>query len=131
MSRTPSHRLCGMTLAALVVLPALPVAAAPAAIELHLEHAIALEPLELATASPTPEPAPRQPATTISASELRAAAWQIDEQAEAGSAAAPAPEKHGFGRWLKKRWYVAVLVAVAAGVAIDSGGDNDRGGEED
>jgi hypothetical protein len=38
----------------------------------------------------------------------------------------------GFGRWLKRHWWAPVLVAAAAGVAIaDSGGDDDRGGEDD
>lgn len=38
----------------------------------------------------------------------------------------------GFGRWLKRHWWVPVLVGVAAGVVIaDEGGDDDRFGEDD
>jgi hypothetical protein len=38
----------------------------------------------------------------------------------------------GFGHWIKRHWWVPALIAAAAGVAIaESGGDDDRGGEDD
>ena len=40
-------------------------------------------------------------------------------------------KRGGVGRWLKKRWWVPVLAAVAIGVAINDSGDDDRGGEDD
>ena len=35
----------------------------------------------------------------------------------------------GFGRWLKKRWYIPVLAAVVIGVTVAD--DDDAGEEED
>ena len=84
--------------------------------------------------APAPEAAARKSdsvAVEISPSELRAAAWSLDEaEGDPGEASAP-EKKKGFGRWLKKRWYVPLLAAAAIGVAVDSGGDNDASGEDD
>ena len=35
------------------------------------------------------------------------------------------PQRSGFGSWLKKRWWVPVLVAVAVGLAVSD--DDDQG----
>ena len=47
--------------------------------------------------------------------------------------AEPSPRREGgFGRWLKRHWWVPVLVGGAAAYAIsESGGDDDRLGEDD
>ena len=37
----------------------------------------------------------------------------------------------GFGRWLKKRWYIPVLAAVAIGVAVGDDGSDSPEDEED
>ena len=43
-----------------------------------------------------------------------------------------APARGGFGRWLKRHWWVPVLGAAAIGYAVsESGGDDDRFGEDD
>lgn len=48
------------------------------------------------------------------------------------SSAAPATRKKGgFGRWLKKHWYVPVLVGVAIGVVVADDNDDDSLGEDD
>ena len=49
-----------------------------------------------------------------------------EAQAEQGAT----PQRNGFGRWLKKHWWVPVLVAVAVGVAVSSD-DDDGDSEED
>lgn len=57
-------------------------------------------------------------------------AWSALQQTEQAEAEA-APKKRGVGRWLKKHWYVPVLVAGAIGALASSGGDDDSSGEDD
>ena len=66
----------------------------------------------------------------IRLSEVRAEAWALAEEGDdTGVDMKPETGKR-WVRWLKKRWYVPVLAAVALGVALDSD-DNDASGEED
>jgi hypothetical protein len=69
-------------------------------------------------------------ATAPAWSSLRGSGTTLQQQTQEAEAQA-APKKRGFGRWLKKHWYVPVLVAGAIGVAVDSGGDDDSTGEDD
>jgi hypothetical protein len=63
---------------------------------------------------------------------LRARSLQEPSLQTTQSGAAGTSEKGGFGRWLKKHWYVPVIVGVAIGVAVSSsGGDSDATGEDD
>ena len=132
MRNTTIGRLGGLTLAALLLVPALPAGArdnAPGtALQLDLRAALEAQGSDFATALEV-EPVGRDERTAgpeIRVSELRAEAWALDE----GPADTPRPDQRGFGRWLKKRWYVPVLAAVVLAVALDSG-DDDASGEED
>lgn len=132
MRATAIQRHAGTVLAAL--LPLLAAAPAPAEepvathFELALTSALAA-PEPGFVLSPEPDLVDQKPAPELPISELRAGAWALDER-RADSAAAAPQEKRGFGRWLKKRWWVPVLAGAALAVALDDG-DDDRSGEED
>ncbi len=51
--------------------------------------------------------------------------------AEAALADRAAGGDGGFGRWIKKHWYVPVLAAVAIGVVVSDDGDDGPGDVED
>ena len=46
------------------------------------------------------------------------------EAVEAAAQEQATPKRSGFGRWLKKHWYVPVIVGVALGVALSSDDDD-------
>ncbi len=58
-----------------------------------------------------------------SRNEWRTVSVRAEESSSGGKS-----NQGGFGRWLKKRWYIPVLAAVALGVALD---DDDAAGEID
>lgn len=129
----------GLTLALLLVVPVVPAAAlendpAAPAIDLQLEAALAAQGStfgltgDLAVEPESSNAVAETDAAEISLSEMRAEAWAMQEDDD--PAAGMKTEKKGFGRWLKKHWYVPVLAAVALGVALD-GGDDDKSGEDD
>ena len=115
------QRLSGAVLAMLMI-PAVPLPAtepAPAAgFQLDLRAALEAQDSAFALAL-APETSARDSAgvaVEISPSELRAPAWSLDEaEGDPTEASAPATKK-GFGRWLKKRWYVPLLAAARAPV---------------
>ena len=140
-SHQSSHRqLCSVALSLLLFLPAVPAVAdgdsARGGFELHLEEALAFQGSAFALAATADETEATQETlyTDVEPRSLREVAMQVSAQ-EAGADPADQmkPEKKGFGRWLKKHWYVPVLAAVAIGVAIgdDDSGDNDASGEDD
>lgn len=93
------------------------------AFNLELEQSIGFgEPLEAESAE-TIQPAAATWSVGISAAELRGSEVVVEAQAEANAT----PKSGGFGRWLKKRWYIPVLAAVLIGVLA---GDDDDNGED-
>ena len=99
---------------------------------LHLEETIEFgESLE-AESSETPEPAAVATApvanwnVAISAAELRGSEAVLEAQAEDRVT----PRSGGFGKWLKKRWYIPVIAAVLIGVVASDDDDNDEDSED-
>jgi hypothetical protein len=127
------RRLSGLTLAVLLVVPAVPATAqqsAPAAAKFELQLEAALE-AQGSTFGFAIEPASKETdSAEISLSEMRAEAWTLQEGDDDPAAAMKPDKKRGFGRWLKKHWYVPVIAAVLVGVAL-GGGDDDKSGEDD
>ena len=135
MHTTMIRRFSSLTLAALLLTPALPASAADAwarpDMQLDLEAALRAQESTFGAAVETgPEATGAETASReIALSEVRAEAWALDEGAE-DPAGKVKPETRSLGRWLKKHWYVPLLAAVALGVALDSD-DNDASGEDD
>ena len=134
MRSSTTRALSGLTLAALLLAPTLAASAQDSTVtglQLDLEAALAAPGSAFAAGVEAEAAGGAAEAATaeISLSEVRAEAWALDE-GEDDPAAAMKPEKKGFGRWLKKRWYVPVLAAAVLAVALDDD-DNDAAGEED
>ncbi len=151
MKTTYPKQLGSFTLSLLLLLPALPAGAgvAPAAepqSDLRLAEALS-EPAPMLRLRATPaatglglrlagspfdDDGSRLGAGTaeVDLEALRAEAWRAPAAAQAGGGSSGKSQKRGFGRWLKKRWWVPVL-AIAVGAAVGSGSDSDSGGEED
>ncbi len=140
--KSPGRKqLCSVVLAALLFLPAMPAAAAPAGggIDLQLEKALALQGADFllagsaadeGLASGLDEPGERALAPELKRRSLEEVALELRQKADDDPDRQPAA-KGGFGRWVKKHWYVPVLAAAAIGVAVAGSDDNDRTGEED
>ena len=98
-------------------------------LDLDLEQALKSESL---TPVPQAEEAGREnsePSKALRVEEFRlheaAEAYSRSEAGVAAAAAAEAtPKRHGFGRWLKKHWYVPVLVGAAIGFAVSDDSDD-------
>lgn len=74
-----------------------------------------------------PQAAPLQLASLAPSPEI----WR-EEAAVQEAEDRAAPPKKGFKRWLKRRWWIPVLVAVAVGaVALDDGSDSPDDVEDD
>ncbi len=132
-TRGPKQLYC-LALSALLFLPAVPALAEGESFELHLEEALALQgagllldEIEAMDGSTELEPTPETNLTEVRLESLPETSARMAEQAAEDDMAAEAKPK-GFGRWLKKHWYVPVLVAVAIGVVVV---DDDDDGEED
>ena len=128
MKSTTVSTLTGIALALLLV------AAAPAAASADLQLGVAREAQESALGlapDPAEEAAGEEGASIeIRPSEIRAEAWALQGSSDDPGDQMKPEKKRGFGRWLKRHWYVPVLAAVVLGVALDDD-DNDRAGEED
>ncbi len=132
---TPSPRqLFSLALAALLILPAVPASAADGGIELHLEQALALQGATFtldqvagddfrlgqsaAGEAEAAEPAVEAPDLTSLGDASRmhevAAEVRLEQQVY---------RNWGFGRWLKKYWYIPVLAAGAIVALSDDGSD--------
>lgn len=107
-------------------------APAPASFSLELEQALAegsypaIEEGEEEDATPAAELHPRL--------DPRGSVLERVRKEENLYQATPDPElprkRGGFGRWLKKHWWVPVLVGVAAGVAISDSDDSNIDDED-
>ena len=102
------------------------------AFSLHLEETLA--PVELGPEPATSEAAETGAVDSSPLATLHVAALAVEVgatvaiEAQEGQAA---PQRKGFGRWLKKHWYVPVLIGAAIGVSVSDSGDDDRSGEDD
>lgn len=141
---TPRHKqLCSLSLSLLLLLPAMPALAQSPAVEREFDLGLEALDLEAATlgdeSTAGAEPADRAassdaaPTVRLAATELPSSPEISRQRADRTRLAEMAkPKKRGgFGRWLKKHWYVPVLAAAAVGVSVSGGGDDDRGGEDD
>jgi hypothetical protein len=116
----------------------LPSAAAPATVfSLGLESALPAvriadaSPWPLASGSPTAGGRPAADGGRIRLPDVRDLSTLRHRQ-EQTPAEPAAPADGGFGRWLKRHWWVPVLAAGAVAYAVsESGGDDDRLGEDD
>ena len=138
-ARQRDRQWISLSLAILLLLPVVPVSAAGSAsdrgIELHLEQVFALqgETFELTDVAPDAFGSHQRGAAPSSA---RAHAFAqtdltslrdtsvLHQAADEKDLSDRARGKRGFGRWLKKYWYVPVLVAGAA-VALSSDDSDD------
>ena len=122
------NRTIGLALSCALLLATSPVAAAeiapaPTDFRLHLEEAYLSEKLESEADTPT------KPLVSFTLEPLSADAYLAEAAAEAQAEDSATPPRKSFGRWLKKNWWVPVLVGVAVGyVLLD---DDDKGEEED
>lgn len=84
-------------------------------------------------AGPVPEigsaGGPRQEMVIADVLLLEREAWRDVSADDALAAQQTAPKKGGFGRWLKKRWYIPVVAGVLLGVALAD--DSDAGEVDD
>lgn len=72
-------------------------------------------PLPIVSSSPDSAPTPTRVAAGLR--EPAWEAWRTYQQAQAMQSQT-APKRKGFGRWLKRHWYVAVLAAGAVALAL-------------
>jgi hypothetical protein len=144
--------LCRIT-AALLITAWVPATGA-AELRLHLDQVpaaralVQIETVQLETTAPPPEAVAtsRGPLDTNEPMRLADLAASAETppatDSEAWLAAAPAPSPKilpaaqgnssgGFGRWLKRHWYVPVLAAAAVGLVVLDSDDDDAAGEED
>ncbi len=134
-----SHRqLCSIALSLLLFLPAVPVyaggdSAAGGEFDLHLEEALAFQGSTFGLEADDEGEATQETYTDVGPRSVQEVSQQVSAQEAGPDPADQMRSKKGFGRWLKKHWYVPVLAAVAIGVAIgdDDSGDNDASGEDD
>jgi hypothetical protein len=139
--------LCRVSVALLITAWVPPTGAAE--LRLHLDQVPAARALvQLETTTPPPE-APATSRGPVETNELTrladlaaSAGTATVTDAEAWLAAAPAPSPKilpaaqgnssgGFGRWLKRHWYVPVLAAAVVGLVVLDSDDDDAAGEED
>lgn len=131
-------KVCGFGLAMLLVLaPVVPAGAEASGrgFDLGLEQALGSEMADFKAAVTPEEPAGEElsaaqdVAPPIRLASLQEAAWQrSQQQQQQATQSSPQPKKRGFGRWLKRHWWVPVLVGVAVGVVLlddDSDGPNE------
>ena len=147
MSAPEPRQLFSLSLTLLLFLPALPARAAGGDFELHLEQALTLqgadlpfgdraadEGMELRTgegvAAPDADLAAAGRATAGRESLRETSSARLLKEAAKTDLAQQA-NRGGTGRWLKKHWYVPVIVAVAAGLALADDGSDGPEDEED
>ncbi len=126
-------RICGMLLAVLLVVSAVPAGAEDIwttknEFDLQLDGALNGESFELFSNAPSPGSADTARQAESSGLNLaqRQSVSEIGKQALMQSSGTQgAPKKKGTGRWLKKHWYVPVLAAVALGVGLEVGDGKD------
>ncbi len=144
--RTPTHRhLLSFSLMALLFLPALPAGAGDAGttggdFDLHLEEALALQGVSLPFSETVAKGsldraegvATLHGEQTVARREnLRESSSARIDRVAAERELAQEANRGGTGRWLKKHWYVPVIVAVAAGFALADDGSDGPKDEED
>ena len=109
----------------------------PATFSLHLEEILATQGLVGFAAAPEVEPSASkvvalptlQLAVDVAKLAGNAAAFNSSvEAAEAAAQESSTPQRRGFGRWMKKYWYIPVIVA---GVILAEPFDDDKNDDED
>ena len=133
---TRRNRLMGLALSCAVLLATSPVAAGEIALtprdfRLHLAEAYLGQQTD--STSPASDSLQADTASTPSVSfalePLTSQAYLAEAAAEAQAERGAMPQRSGFGRWLKKHWWVPVLVAAAVGFAVSD--DDDQGEDDD
>ena len=74
-------------------------------------------------------PADSRPTPELRRKSLEEVALQMRKKADED--VSQQPNAGGFGRWVKKHWYVPVIAAVAIGFVVADSDDTDATGEED
>ena len=129
------NRTIGLALSFAVLLATSPVAAGeiaptPGDLRLHLEEAyLSQQPESTSAADSLEADTPSTPSVSFALEPLTRDAHLAEAAAEAQAERGAMPQRSGFGRWLKKRWWVPVLVAVAVGLAVSD--DDDQGEDDD
>ncbi len=139
---TPSRRIFSLSLALLLFLPALAIAG-DGSIDLNLEHALALQGATFKLdefAAEAADVAGRDGASLAGPPEAGLGQDGLARLQDSPRVQEVAAEQYladrardgsgGFGRWMKKYWYVPVLAAAAIVAVADDGSDGPEDEED-